>query len=212
MLTLAILKRLIPEIGVYLKQGYQLVLEKDEDGKSVLDIENYYDSKKGCNYYSVQLELSDKTGRDSYFIYSRIYFNDKTGDVRSSNYCDSLQTTVEYEIEHEENVKDVHVLIQTVDFEKCLVERTVRKTNCAGVQKTAHIAERLVDECRDFDGVLTERKMYSGEILIPYNSLKLSGKWREYINNPGNLTKVRNLRFIPVKRPGRLTTSPNESE
>ena len=199
MITLPVIKGLIPEIDAYIKEGNKLVFDYDENEKPKLDIDKFYDAKRECPYYTLQLQMEDYRGKESYFISATIYCIQKQCSEIATSDGVLLKTIVSYEIEHADKVRSVQTVIQTIDENKCLIERKIQKTQTSKRVETANISERFVYEERD-DGRLVEQIMYPGEILVPYVSLVGSRKWAEYQNNPGNLTKVRNLRYITNKR------------
>ena len=71
---ISMVKMFIPEIKEYIKEGNKIVFDKDENGNNIIDIERYYDAKRKCPYYTVQLSMQDLCGRDSFFINAKIYF------------------------------------------------------------------------------------------------------------------------------------------
>ncbi len=199
MITLPVIKGLIPEIDAYIKEGHKVVMEISEDGKVQLDVEKLFDKKRKCPYYIVQLPMVDSKDNESYFISAKIFCVKRDCGNLATADGDFLETIVCYEIEHDDKVRSVQTVIQTIDDNKCLVERTIQKTQASQKIETANISERLIFEERDGDSVLIERIMYAGDILVPYVSLVGSRKWNEYKNNPGNLTKVRNFKYIKTR-------------
>ena len=199
MITLPVIKGLIPEIDAYIKEGNRLVFEYDENGTPQLDVDKFFDAKRRCPYYIVQLQMLDRKGAESYFISATIYCVKRESGVFASLDGNFLETIVSYEIEHADKIRSVQTVIQTIDDDKCLIEREIQKTQTSKRVETANISKRFVYEKRDEDGALMEQIMYPGEILVPYVSLVGSGKWKEYKNNPGNLTKVRNFKYIMNK-------------
>lgn len=198
MLSISMVKMFIPEIKEYIKEGNKIVFDKDENGNNIIDIERYYDAKRKCPYYTVQLNMQDRCGRDSFFINAKIYFYTRKRDYKLTVSDEVLETVLEYEIEHEANVKSVYEVIQTIDSKKCLVEREVQKSQISERAKSAYIAERIVEEERNEDGAVIERLMMPGEVLVPYATLVGSEKWTRYQNNP---IYVKNLRYIRIDKP-----------
>ena len=197
MLSISMIKMLMPEINEYIKQGYVFVYEQDEEGKNIVDIARFEDLKRKLPYYSVQLNMQNKSGNDSYFINAKIYFYSRKREYKLDFGDEVLETVVEYEIEHYDNTKTVYEIIQTIDSKKCLVEREIKRSQVSKRTKSAYIAERFVEEERNSDGMVIEKIMYPGEVLVPYSSLVGSEKWTRYQHNP---IYVKNLRYIKIDK------------